>query len=438
MKSLVLLFLSLVALPAIQLHGQNEIENVLVETYYISDANDATDTTGGALAIGSRTYRVFLDLCSDCSLRAIYGDEDHQLSISSTAVIFNNRDRGRVYGHDINHNALDENTAGLDSWLAMGAGSNQRAGIPKELDQDGSVIGGANNDGGSEMIPEGLLNNSDQTIGIPLIERDGLMPFDGVPALPPNFNMIGEDPSSVFGDSTAAYSFTSNDVRIGCSTPGVQGATPENLILIAQITTTGELTFKLNIEVERGDGSVVSFVSSDDVIHPGETPNGLLSYPPVCGCTDPNFLEYEASAGCDDGSCTTAIVYGCLDTLACNYSMDANFHVQELCCFGPDNCNGLDPSLICPGVGLSEYTSVSLFTIAPNPVADRFQLVIPAGVDVERYVITDRLGRAIVNGPLPEHGETSVWIDVTALDQALYLLHILGSDERYVLPLLKL
>ncbi|MBK8340925.1 MAG: hypothetical protein IPK99_13415 [Flavobacteriales bacterium] len=30
--------------------GQNDIENVVVETYYISDANDATDTIGGGLA----------------------------------------------------------------------------------------------------------------------------------------------------------------------------------------------------------------------------------------------------------------------------------------------------------------------------------------------------------------------------------------------------
>ena len=39
-----------------------QIKNVIVETYYISDANDASDTTGGKLEAGSIAYRVYIDL----------------------------------------------------------------------------------------------------------------------------------------------------------------------------------------------------------------------------------------------------------------------------------------------------------------------------------------------------------------------------------------
>ena len=42
------------------------------------------------------------------------------------------------------------------------------------------------------------------------------------------------------------------------------------------------------------------------------------------GCTDPNFLEFDPYAATDDGSCTTAIVYGCVYDAASNYSALAN------------------------------------------------------------------------------------------------------------------
>ncbi len=418
--------------------AQNDIENVEVEIYYITDANDATDQLGGGVAEGSITYRVFIDLCDSCSLRAIYGDENHPLVISSTANFFNNTDRGRTYGHEINNSALDENTVALDSWLSIGAASNQRAGIPKSEDPDGSMIGGANNDGGSEGISGGLLVNMDPLAGVAITGSDGLMPLDGVLALPPNFNLSGEDPQAVFKDSTAASDYSSNDVRIGCSTPGVRGATAANKVLIAQLTTTGELTFKLNIEVEKPGGVIVKYVSSDDVLLPGEVPNGLLSYPPVCGCIDPNFLEYDPSAGCDDGSCATSIQYGCLDTLACNNSDQANFHVQQLCCYGPDDCNGLDIAIVCPYVGIDGQTSFEGLIVAPNPIADLCYIRVPLLIGSFQYHITDALGRTLLSsGIIINSGEPEP-IHMEQLRPGIHYLHLFNEGIRRTIPIMKI
>ena len=44
----------------------------------------------------------------------------------------------------------------------------------------------------------------------------------------------------------------------------------------------------------------------------------------VSGCTDPTFLEFNPYAASDDGSCTTAIVYGCIYQAASNYNALAN------------------------------------------------------------------------------------------------------------------
>lgn len=410
--------------------AQNDIENVIVETYYISDANDATDETGGGLAAGSRTYRIFLDLCDSCALRSIYGDATHAMDISSTAVIFNNIDRGKTYGYQINNNALDQNTVALDSWLSLGAASNALFGVLKPDDPDGTILN--TNDGGSANIPGGLLANADADAGVPLTQKDGLMPGTS-PTLPPNFIVQGITPDSIFKDSTLYQAFASSNTNITCSTPGVKGPTPDNRILIAQITTTGELSFHLNVQVEKPNGDVIRYVATDTLLTQGETPNGLLTYPPQCGCTDPNYLEYDPTAGCDDGSCATAIIFGCLDPAACNYSSFANFNVPALCCYGPDSCNGLDISLVCPTYAITEpATSAWALEIGPNPVNDALWLWSDRSInEPSLLVITDRAGRVMQQEHI-DHMDRArpVSIDVAALAPGVYVLQLANASGR--------
>jgi len=45
----------------------------------------------------------------------------------------------------------------------------------------------------------------------------------------------------------------------------------------------------------------------------------------VHGCTDAAYLEYDASANLDDGSCAILAIYGCMNDSACNYYSEANF-----------------------------------------------------------------------------------------------------------------
>ena len=59
------------------LNGNAQLQKVIVEKYYISDANDATDTLGGGINIGSTTYRIYVDLAPGSLLKKIYGDANH-------------------------------------------------------------------------------------------------------------------------------------------------------------------------------------------------------------------------------------------------------------------------------------------------------------------------------------------------------------------------
>ena len=69
--------------------------------------------------------------------------------------------------------------------------------------------------------------------------------------------------------------------------------------------------------------------------------DGVCDEDEIYGCTDANYLEYNAVATEDDGSCLFLIVEGCTDDLACNY--DVNNNIEDGSCEYPDvnfDCGG--------------------------------------------------------------------------------------------------
>jgi hypothetical protein len=412
---------------AISNYAQNDIEELTVEIYYVSDANDATDTDGGpALPEGSVTYRLFLNIATGSQLKAIYGSANHPLVISSTEPFFNNEQRGRTFGYQIQNNFINRNTVALDSWLSFGAASNARFGIPKSDDTDGSIVGGENSDGGSESIPGGMLVNNDPLAGIPLTESDGLMTGD-IPVAPPSFTVIPSNAfDQLFRDVTSTEN-TFNSTGVIMQTTGVTGFSGENRILIAQLTTKGELAFELNVEIINAQGDIVKYVAVESPESTGEIVNSFLKYPPQCGCTNPDYLEFSPSAGCDDGSCLTLIQFGCLEPDACNYNPDANFNVPGLCCFGPENCNGLDISIVCPALSV-EDTHENDFQLFPNPTRG-FLAIGPGNINVQEINIriTDLAGNVVYSNQIWSNDESALnKIDVQNLEQGMYAIQLTG------------
>ncbi len=420
---------------AIGANAQSALENVIVEKYYISDANDATDTDGGYLEQGSVTYRVFLDMGADCKLRGLFGDSLHPFIISSTTVLFNNEDRGERFGHQIPANRLDDNTVALDTWLSLGDASDGHTGVMEVDDTDGSLVGGVNNDGGSAGIAGGLLVSAQPDAGTPLTTSDGLIPSSGT--APPGFLQLG-DFEPVNNENTDT-TFTNSGMVVQCPA-GVLGYGPDNKILIAQITTTGELEFHLNVEIIDATGTPQKFVANGDTLLAGQTEFGLLNYPPECGCMDPNFLEYDPAAGCDDGSCATAIVFGCLDTLACNFDPSANFNVSALCCYGPNDCNGLDINIVCPDVAVNDVpTPINGFTVFPNPAHDQLTVRIAATNGGQaNALVHDRLGRLVVNHVFTTNGGIQDHhLDLSDLANGVYTLRLVLDGHVSVQAVVK-
>ena len=414
-----------------------QVENVIVETYYVSDQFDATDTIGGKLDSGTVTYRIYVDLPKNQKLLKIYGDKNHLFKMKSTDVVFNNKSEGKSFAFELNKNRYEENTVALDSWLTIGQTSKPQSGknyfgILKSDDTDGSFIGGSNNDGGSQSISRGLLINTNSLAGVPLTQADGIDTLVKIPTTWFDYGVkdfvTGID-TTIFGSVKLGKEFSSNLFELRNS--GTVGVDPEkNQILIGQITTKGKLSFELNLEIEQmvdGILSTINYVANDSILEPNEKLSPFLRYPFTCGCQDANYMEYKSIYACHDVSaCKTKIVYGCMDTMACNFDPSSNFMIKNLCCY-PGMCNDRDISIVCP----EERGNSSEFQIHPNPTENNIFLNVISGESKEIiYTIYNSFGVVVLSKNLGEHLiVVNEEIDLSFLNEGIYHIRLSSGNQ---------
>jgi hypothetical protein len=215
------------AILSISAFGQG-LENIIVEKYYISDANDASvNDVGGVLPVGSVTYRVYVDMLPDYKMKAVFGIPGHELRIATTTLFFNNEDRGAISPTYTKPQARNH-TVMLDSWISVGAACAGNFGVLKS-DDDG-VANNTNNDG--------VLQNNNIDAGIPLTLQDGM-----ITGTPETVTTLGIDSILVIFDNTndvANGSVFSTSNGVWSSLNGATGPIPEtNRVLIGQFTTDG-------------------------------------------------------------------------------------------------------------------------------------------------------------------------------------------------------
>lgn len=436
-------FLFALPLMFIITDANGQIENLIVETWYIADANDATDTTEGrSLVAGMKTYHIFLDMAPGSRLKSIFGSSLHPLQISSTTDFYNNIDRpNAVFGYQINKAWFNGNpTLALDSWLTLGMAATTFMGIPKQDDPDGSFIGGANNGGGTAGIPGGLLVNNDPLAGIPVTQADGYVPNTNTLGqwFDQGFKNLSGDDTTIFGTLITGNEFYSTSSTLQQNNGIIGADSLQNKVLIAQLTTLGALTFKLNIVVDvfNGNGyTTITYVADGDSLLPGEQQSPFLSYPPACGCTDPGFLEYSSAFACSEpDSCQTPVVFGCMDTLACNYDPVANFNIPQLCCY-PGWCNDRNLMEVCPGILAGRFGIHQLF---PNPVHDVMTVYAgPSPLHDLQCTLVDAIGKNAMNLTIKASPElVEIPFNVSSLQQGIYRLVISNGIETDLAPVL--
>ncbi|MFN5620401.1 MAG: T9SS type A sorting domain-containing protein [Flavobacteriales bacterium] len=241
------------------------LQGIVVERYYQANAADVSDATAqGALVpltTGSVTYRVFVDMAAGYKFSQIYGSPTHALTVSSTANFYNDPNWGvSLDPGTVTTANIRKNTGMIDSWFTTGGTAVGKVGVRKTDDTDGSL-------GNAQSI---LANNPGSCFGSPI---NGSGAKDGIAAevansyLAPNALGLGSaldvlDPQNA---GQVGSSITINDGAIA-ALGGVVGATADNLVLIGQFTTTGSLSFALNVQlINIATGVAENYVASSPV-----------------------------------------------------------------------------------------------------------------------------------------------------------------------------
>jgi len=233
------IFTFYILLSVLFTRAQNGLENIIVEKYYISNANDtANSIIGGTLPIGSITYRIYANMLPGYKFQAAFGIPDHMLKIATTTTFFNNEYKGRNSGNVIPYINLKENTVMLDSWLSTGAASEGTVGVPKEDDDTTSTI----------VHEQKFLLNDNKEAGIPLKTRDG-MRIVGVGKTPKMTYFGIDNDLRPFHNRSLDSSFTTTNGSWACLGGAAGPDSLSNKVLIAQITTDGVFSFELNIQI---------------------------------------------------------------------------------------------------------------------------------------------------------------------------------------------
>ena len=272
------------ALICAQLNAQG-LQGIIVEDYYTISAADATYINGGLISTpitaGTKAYRVYVDMAPGYKLNTINGSplpqgggpSPNPLDFTTTTSFWNDDNFGTEVPPQTAR--LDERAA-FDSYItigvtgrsggAVGCGTNiQQVGTLKTADMNGNltlcaVYSGFPNAG----TPEG-----------------NLPPTATVPALTYNLgNLI---------DFTALQTGGSSLVVIGdawATLPNGTGVDPTgtNRVLIAQLTTDGQLSFHINVQLQQPTGGALeTYVWSQ--AGAGETVSSLLTYPQTASVT---------------------------------------------------------------------------------------------------------------------------------------------------------
>lgn len=419
-----------------------QVKGLMVEKYYIADQNDLTDTTGGrSLPPNAVTYRVFVEIEPGSRIVGLFGSQYHPLVLRSTDLFYNNNDRpSSNFGYKLKTSWFEDNpTLALDSWLTLAYAADTRKGVLKANDPDGDILSGTNNTGGTAMISSGLLLNNNSAMGVPLSTSDGLTTSPLVNGIvPAGFTDFSGNDTTVFGPDSIGSVFECYSCAIQNNSGVIGPAVDSNRVLVAQLTTAGDLELKLNISVLESDGNggmhIVNYVSGDDTLLTDEVVSPFLTYPVACGCTDAHYLEFSAVYSCNQqDSCKTLIRFGCMDTSACNYDPDANFNIQTMCCY-PGYCNDRDIALVCPELNNGRNADNG-FVLYPNPGDGSFTMEIRA-TDIGETVqmtVYDVAGNAVMKDSiLLGEAVTVSKRKFTGLEPGIYIVTVTGLKDTSV------
>lgn len=244
--------------------AQGGLEGIFVEEYYTVDQEDCeVFKTDVNLEPGSKTYRIYVDLLPGYYLQAVYGAPGHPLFFKSTGLFYNHPESGTTHPNILPERALADGVTLLDSWISIGAAGENHFGIPRyiaSIPTDSTL-----------KIAENFINHKGKKEKLQLKEANGMVRSYHLPY--PTFFQI-DSCLKYLGSATLSDSLVVHNGAWASLGRGAVGAdsTGTNMVLIAQLTTNGDLSFELNIQVGDEFGNSTKYVARNagykEIEHP--------------------------------------------------------------------------------------------------------------------------------------------------------------------------
>jgi len=232
-------------------HAQDAIDSMFVEVYHVEPPARQGDNP-------LVTYRIFVDLAPGHELQMVYGDERHKLRFWTSTAFENDTLAGAKFGHQIRKDRLNEGRAALDSYLTIGATDEGHLGVPREWDMDGSVLE-------CPPYPDRKRLRGLPGAPPPLCSTDGRIAATDVP------EAVDFRFASGYLHKARGFDIETTDGAYAVL-GGTPGVTDRNVVLIAQLTTTGELSYMVNLQIETPEHTPVKYVAGapgpDERSHP--------------------------------------------------------------------------------------------------------------------------------------------------------------------------
>jgi hypothetical protein len=241
------------------------LEGVLLEKFYEVNAKDrSVQHLSGEIDEGAVTWRIFLDLEPGYRFQAAYGTAEHPLILKSTALIYNHNGFGNHNPNVIMEKFYKGDILFLDSWFSTGAATETQIALPRQYDTDHQ----------DEFIrfEKGFLENDLGDGNGKLVMRDGMQNSDAL-VFPTFYHM--EDAQKKMMTTSVAKEVIIDDGAWAAMGKGSMGADSlgRNHLLIAQVTTAGDLECKLNVMIGTPDGKSIRYVYAspleNEQFHPG-------------------------------------------------------------------------------------------------------------------------------------------------------------------------
>jgi hypothetical protein len=363
--------------------AQNGLDSLIIEKYYVANADDAAAAdkdavaagyAAGALPVGSVTYRIYASMKQGYKFEGLYGNIPHPFKLNTTTSFYNNSAGGNT-STNWNRNAI-KNTTGnvlaLDSWFSVGGAASNAYGV---LQREDSSAWGANL---VSVLAGSVLQN--KGTAIPLTVKDGYYYSGAAPAnlpAPPSVTFVGLTTElDVFGDgSTIGKSFVSTNGSVA-SLNGTVGPTPSNRVLLGQFTTDGIFCYEINLQIGTPGGGTQQYVS--------KSPTGAeIQIPSMMGCV---------------------------------------------------------PTSISTGTQKSPELANTSFSVYPNPAKDQVTIDIKANskTDANHYVVYDITGAELMRknlGSVLENRKET--LDISSLPTGMYFLELVLDGVRSTQKMLK-